>query len=184
MFAFVFLQSMARVVFVAGPWYVCWCLKFSFINYTPCVTFIPFSVINLTRLISKLIIKIILEQLLNIILLLSSYIYYSLWIVSTVIDSYMMNCIYFRLYVVKCCTFSPFPTFPFCHALLITNSFISIYYMLCYEQFIISYQLCTHINSHITIAGKSFFGDISVLSLFVLCMCCFTAHAILNYDNG
>ena len=82
----------------------------------------------------------------------------------------MMNCIYFRLYVVKCCTFSPFPTFPFCHALLITNSFIFIYYMLCYEQFIISYQLCTHINSHITIAGRVFFGDISVLSLFVLCM--------------
>ena len=46
---------------------VCWCLKFSFINYTSCVTFIPFSGINPTRLISKLIIKIILQQLLNII---------------------------------------------------------------------------------------------------------------------
>ena len=164
---------------------MCWFLNFSFINYTSCVTFILFSVINLTRLIGKLIIKIILEQLLNIIC------YYlhifsipCMWIVSTVIDIYMMNCIYCRLYVVKCCTFSPFPTFPFCHALLITNSFIFIYYMLCYEQFIISYQLCTHINSHITIAGRVFFGDISVLSLFVLCMCCFTAHAILNYDNG
>ena len=54
-------------VFVAGSWYVCWFLNFSFINYTSCVTFILFSVINLTRLIGKLIIKIILEQLLNII---------------------------------------------------------------------------------------------------------------------
>ena len=146
-----------------------------------------FSVIKLTRSISKLSSKLILEQLLNIIIIIIfiySYIYHSLWIVSTIINQYMFYCIYFHLYVVICCTFSPFPTHPFCHALLITNSFSFIYYMLCYEQFIILYQLCTHINSYITIARRVLFCDVSVLTLFGLCMCCFAAHAILNYDNG
>ena len=40
-----------------------------------------------------------------------------------IINQYMFYCIYFHLYVVICCTFSPFPTHPFCHALLITNSY-------------------------------------------------------------
>ena len=74
-------------------------------------------------------------------------------------------------------------SFPFCHALLITIFFF-IYYMLCYKQFIISCQLCTYTNSFITSAERVFFSNVSVLSLFVLCMCCFTAHAILNYKNG
>ena len=34
--------------------------------------------------------------------------------------------------------------FPFAMPYLKTNSFIFIYYMICYEQFIISYQLCDH----------------------------------------